>query len=76
MKSALQQALNLSLPDRIQLVQDLWDSISDEVLGTVTRADILQAEQQLLEYEKDPTTAVSWESTAVKLGLKSDLNLL
>lgn len=76
MSSALQDALNLSLKEQIKLVQELWDSISDEILGTVTRADILQAEQQLLEYEKDPTTAVSWESIAVRLGLKSDLNLL
>ncbi len=69
MSNALQDALNLSLSERIQLVQDLWDSISSETRGSVARADILEAEKRLLEYEKDPSTAVSWESISEKLGI-------
>ncbi len=67
MNSALQDVLSLSLNERIQLVPDLWDSISSETRGSVTRADILEAEKRLLEYEKDLSTAVLWESVAERL---------
>jgi putative addiction module component (TIGR02574 family) len=59
MNRALRNAFKLSLHERIQRVQDLWDSISKESQGNLTRADILEAEQRLLDYEKDPSTAVS-----------------
>ena len=76
MSSALQDALNLSLNERIELVQDLWDSISSETGGSVTRADILEAKKRLLEYEKDPSTAVTWESVVESLEEKLNSNLL
>jgi putative addiction module component (TIGR02574 family) len=76
MNSALQDALKLSLPERIQLVQDLWDSISSETRGHVTQADVIEAEKRLNDYEKDSSTAVSWELIAEKLGLKPSSNLL
>jgi putative addiction module component (TIGR02574 family) len=68
MNRALRDALNLSLNERIQLVQGLWDSISSETRGNVARADILEAEKRLNEYEEDPSTAISWELVAKKLG--------
>jgi putative addiction module component (TIGR02574 family) len=75
MNSVLQDALKLSLPERIQLVQDLWDSISSES-GHVTQADVIEAEKRLSDYQKDSNTAVSWELIAEKLGLEPSSKLL
>ena len=72
MSNALKDALNLSLPERIQLVQDLWDSISSETRGSVSQADVFEAEKRLRDHENDPSTTVSWESVAEKLGIATD----
>ncbi len=71
MSHALQDALSLTVPERLQLVQDLWDSISSEVRGQVSQADILEAARRLKEYEADPSTSVSWDLIAKKLGIIS-----
>jgi putative addiction module component (TIGR02574 family) len=72
MSHALQDALNLSLPERLQLVQDLWDSISNEVRGQVSQTDILEAERRLQEYELDPSSATSWDLITQKLGIATE----
>jgi putative addiction module component (TIGR02574 family) len=59
MSRALQDALNLSVPERLQLVQDLWDSISSEVRGQVSQEDILEAQRRLAAYEAEPSTISS-----------------
>ena len=69
MSHTLQDVLSLSVPERLQLVQDLWDSISNEVRGQISQADILEAERRLQEYELDPSTATSWDLISRKLGI-------
>jgi putative addiction module component (TIGR02574 family) len=69
MSYALQDALSLTVPERLQLVQDLWDSIASEVRGQVSQADILETERRLQEYESNPSSAVSWDLITQKLGI-------
>jgi putative addiction module component (TIGR02574 family) len=54
--------LELSVPERLQLVQDLWDSLAEETKGHVAAADILEAERRLAEHEADPSSAIPWET--------------
>ncbi|MCH7490621.1 MAG: addiction module protein [Gemmatimonadetes bacterium] len=59
---------DLSIPERIQLVQDIWDSIAAE-----TEALPLTAEQQeeldrrLEEHRRDPDSAIPWEQVREEL---------
>ena len=53
--------LDLSVPERIQLAQDIWDSIA-EVPETLILADEEKAEidRRLDAYHKDPATGSPW----------------
>ena len=59
---------DLSIPERIQLVEDIWDSIAAE-----TEALPLTAEQQaeldrrLEEHRRDPDSAIPWEQVREEL---------
>jgi putative addiction module component (TIGR02574 family) len=50
------------VPDKIRLVQEIWDDIArkpDEV--EVTRAQLEEAERRLRDHEKNPESAIPWE---------------
>ena len=52
----------MSVPDKIRLVQEIWDDIArkpDEV--EVTRAQLEEAERRLRDHEKNPESAIPWE---------------
>jgi putative addiction module component (TIGR02574 family) len=58
----------LSVPERVRLVQDIWDS-----LEPTARALPLTEEQQALidrrldDHRRDPESAVSWEEVQARL---------
>jgi len=59
----------LSIAERIQLAEDLWDSI----LQQQEELPLSQAQQQELErrlenHEKNPTNGSSWEDVKKRLG--------
>ena len=59
---------DLSIPERILRVQDLWDDIarsSHEVSLTPAQRD--EAERRLREYENDPRACSSWEEIRRRL---------
>jgi len=63
MKSTLlKDILDLSPAERIQLVQDIWDSIS-ELPSTSDLTDEQKAtlDRRLVELEKDPQIGLPWE---------------
>jgi putative addiction module component (TIGR02574 family) len=62
-------ALKLSVPERLQLVQDIWDSIAAQNATGVSQADLLEAQKRLEEHEGNPDTAISWEEVQNQLGL-------
>ena len=58
----------LPLPQRIKLVEDLWDSIAKDLERQPLPED-LKAEMRRRrdEYVKDPSTGVDWDDTRRRL---------
>jgi putative addiction module component (TIGR02574 family) len=61
MNAHLKQLLALSLDDRIELVEELWESIEKE-LETSPIPDSVKAEidRRFAEYDADPSKSVSY----------------
>jgi putative addiction module component (TIGR02574 family) len=58
----------LSVPERIQLVEDIWDSIADDaesmLLMDAQRADL---EQRVKEYKQEPSATKPWAQVREEL---------
>lgn len=63
MSSSTPDFLSLSISERIQLVEDIWDSIAAEAPGTVGLSPAQRAEVQrrIAAHDADPGTAVEWD---------------
>lgn len=61
--------MKLPVSERIQLVEDIWDSIAAEAPDAVTLSEAQKAELQsrLAAHREDPSTAVPWEQVRSKL---------
>jgi putative addiction module component (TIGR02574 family) len=58
----------LSIPERIQLVEDIWDSIAaypEEV--ALTDDQKAELDIRLAEYEENPDAGVSWSEVRSRL---------
>ncbi|MFN5513171.1 MAG: addiction module protein [Cyanobacteriota bacterium] len=60
----------LSINERIQLAEDLWDSILDRQ-DKITLSDTQkqELERRLENYQHDPTAGSSWEDVKQRLGV-------
>ena len=60
--------LRLSVPERIQLAEDIWDSIA-EVPEAISLSDDERAEldHRLDAYHRNPTAGSPWEAVRRKL---------
>jgi putative addiction module component (TIGR02574 family) len=67
---SLAEILQLSVDERIQLVQDIWDSIA-AVPEAIQLSDAQRQEldRRLSEYEKNPDEGIPWEEFRNQLGL-------
>jgi putative addiction module component (TIGR02574 family) len=66
--TTLSELLKLTEAERIQLAQDLWDSIpADSASVTPTDAGIDEWERRLAEHVSDPTSAIPWEEARLEL---------
>ena len=67
--SATAEYLKLSVSERIQLVEDIWDSIAAEAQITVELSQAQKAElhRRVAAHRADPSTAVPWEQARSKL---------
>lgn len=62
----------LSVSEKIELVQDLWDRIADEPEGVdVTELQKQELERRLLAHEQSPGKYTSWEELRNRLIEKS-----
>ena len=54
----------LSVAERIQLVEDLWDGIASEAPDSVslTPEQCAEIERRLAAHDADPSSSISWES--------------
>lgn len=69
MSASLAELRKLPIAERIQLVQDLWDSIATEASPEVP---LLPGQRQalrerLVAHDKDPATAIPWETVRRRL---------
>ena len=61
--------MKLSVSERIQLVEDIWDSIAAEAPHTVGLSQAQKAElhRRAAEHRADPSTSIPWEQVRSKL---------
>lgn len=60
---------HLSVSERLQLVEDIWDSIiaEDPSAATLTPAQVQELRARLAAHEEDPSSAISWEQVRSEL---------
>ncbi|AOS84996.1 addiction module protein [Chlorobaculum limnaeum] len=63
--------LKLSVSERIQLVEDIWDSIAAEASETIelSQAQKDELHRRVAAHRTDPSTAVPWEEVRSRLFL-------
>lgn len=65
---SLADLLNLSVSERIQLVQDLWDSIAaDSESPPPTAVQLQELDRRLADAEAHPGVGTSWEEVRGRL---------
>ena len=59
----------LSVSERIQLVEDIWDSIAAEESTAVelSQAQMDELHRRVAAHRADPSTAIPWEEVRSKL---------
>jgi putative addiction module component (TIGR02574 family) len=67
--AATGEYMKLFVSERIQLVEDIWDSIAAEAPGAVGLSQSQKAElhRRVDAHRADPSTAVPWEQVRSKL---------
>ena len=56
-------AVGLSLPERIQLVEDLWDDIAaSDKDWPPSNAQQAELDRRVADFERNPREGVSWET--------------
>ena len=68
--SDLQALFALSTAERIELAQELWDSVAqDASTYTLTASEREEVELRLREHSANPDDLVPWEQLRTELGL-------
>ncbi len=70
MKNAvIAELLKLSPAERIQLAEDLWDSVAarPELLPALSDDQRQEIERRVAEHARDPSLALSWEDVRARL---------
>lgn len=66
MRTLLEQSLELPIPERIKLVEDIWDSISVEQNNAatfeLTSEQTAELERRIEFHTQHPEDAISWET--------------
>ena len=67
--AAKTEYLKLSVSERIQLVEDIWDSIAAEESTAVelSQAQVDALHRRVAAHRADPSTAIPWEDVRSKL---------
>ena len=57
------EILQLSVAERIQIVEDIWDSISSSPEDlTLSDAEKIKLDKRLDNYKKNPNEGIKWET--------------
>jgi putative addiction module component (TIGR02574 family) len=66
----LQALFALSPAERIELAEDLWDSVAQEAAGQPLKAhEIAEIDKRLAEHRANPQDVVPWGTVKANLGL-------
>lgn len=58
----------LPVAERLQLVEELWDSIADEVSAQpIPEALVLELRERMARYDANPESGISWEEAKRRL---------
>lgn len=61
-KVPIEALLKMTVAERIQLVEDLWDSIAADPEGLpLSDAQREELDRRLAEHQADPASAMSWQ---------------
>ncbi|HEV2734038.1 MAG TPA: addiction module protein [Longimicrobiaceae bacterium] len=64
----LSELLKLSEAERIQLAQDLWDSIPAQSAALpLDEEQLREMERRVAEHQADPASAIPWEEARARL---------
>lgn len=67
-KVPIKEILELSVAERIQLVEDLWDSVAaDPESISVTDSQKQEVRRRLEEHRADPESATPWDEVRKEL---------
>ena len=62
------EIFQLSIAERIQIVEDIWDSIAADAGNiTITTAQKQELDRRLAAYRQNPTEGISWDELKKKL---------
>jgi len=69
MNIKLEDLFKLSPAERIQLAEDLWDSVAaePETMPPLTEAQIAEIERRLADHANDPASAIDWNDLRARL---------
>lgn len=69
MSDLLSELIKLTPAERIQLAEDLWDSVAaaPETLPPLTDAERAEIERRLADHARDPAAAVTWDDVRKRL---------
>lgn len=57
------EILQLSVAERIQIVEDIWDSISESPESlSLSEAEKLELDKRLESYKENPNEGIKWET--------------
>jgi putative addiction module component (TIGR02574 family) len=66
-KTLLKELMELTPEERIQLAEDLWDSIAPDEMPPLTEEQSREIDRRLAAHEKDPGRASRWEEVRARL---------
>ncbi len=69
MNTAYLNFKELPISERIQLVEDIWDSIAEETPGhlQLSQQDRAELHRRLSAHHADPSSSLSWEQVRASL---------
>ena len=66
-KALLKELMELTPEERIQLAEDLWDSIEPEEMTPLTSEQKSELNRRLEEHHRNPGRASPWEEVKARL---------
>lgn len=68
MNTKVAEILGLSVAERLQIVEDIWDSIAADSSDLAISDELrIELDRRMEAYEKDPDTGVTWEELDERL---------